>query len=251
MPSDWGYKHKPFEPVSYDDIDFSDRRQVQQARDSIIREQWIKTMEQRLVRDELAKCYKAEGVNHYVACKDLAEREYLLCWSRLPRLDAIAVRMTFELVEVARTILTRRQDTLTCSRSTSTSPATPLQNVPTREHKTPAAARSIRQNQIDHLYKTHLHTSTINACITGTAGCRCVSSGHNEKTDCRAWGMTYCSCMSHDIMLWLLPDIRDLILRASGPRAAQSRGRCDICPSSLPSRMPRASPLHPFHRCCP
>ena len=91
MPSDWGYKHKPFEPVSYDDIDFSDRRQVQQARDSIIREQWIKTMEQRLVRDELAKCYKAEGVNHYVACKDLAEREYLLCWSRLPRLDAIAV----------------------------------------------------------------------------------------------------------------------------------------------------------------
>ena len=75
MPSDWGYKHKPFEPVSYDDIDFSDRRQVQQARDSLVREQWIKTMEQRLVRDELAKCYRAEGVNHYVACKDLAERK--------------------------------------------------------------------------------------------------------------------------------------------------------------------------------
>ena len=31
-------------------------------------------MEQRLVRDELAKCYKSEGVNHYVNCRHLAER---------------------------------------------------------------------------------------------------------------------------------------------------------------------------------
>lgn len=32
-------------------------------------------MEQRLVRDELAKCYKSEGVNHYVNCKHLSERK--------------------------------------------------------------------------------------------------------------------------------------------------------------------------------
>jgi hypothetical protein len=31
-------------------------------------------MEQRLVRDELAQCYKSEGVNHYVNCKHLTDR---------------------------------------------------------------------------------------------------------------------------------------------------------------------------------
>ncbi|ORY77798.1 hypothetical protein BCR37DRAFT_122653 [Protomyces lactucae-debilis] len=60
--------------ITYDTIDFNDRKQVVAARNTMIREQWIKTMEQRLVRDELARCYKSEGVNHYVTCKHLADR---------------------------------------------------------------------------------------------------------------------------------------------------------------------------------
>jgi hypothetical protein len=30
-------------------------------------------MEARIVREELVKCQKAEGVNHYVECKHLSE----------------------------------------------------------------------------------------------------------------------------------------------------------------------------------
>jgi hypothetical protein len=31
-------------------------------------------MEARIVRENLSKCHKIEGVNHYEKCKDLAER---------------------------------------------------------------------------------------------------------------------------------------------------------------------------------
>jgi hypothetical protein len=44
------------------------------ARDNHIRESWVKAMEARLVREELQKCHKFEGVNHYQSCKELAER---------------------------------------------------------------------------------------------------------------------------------------------------------------------------------
>ncbi|KAF9790441.1 hypothetical protein BJ322DRAFT_1017157 [Thelephora terrestris] len=44
------------------------------AREEHIRENWIKAMEARIVRDNLSKCQKVEGVNHYERCKDLAER---------------------------------------------------------------------------------------------------------------------------------------------------------------------------------
>ena len=38
----------------------------------MIREEWIKTMEVRLVRDELTKCHRAEGENHYHVCAPIA-----------------------------------------------------------------------------------------------------------------------------------------------------------------------------------
>ena len=44
------------------------------ARDTHIRESWVRAMEARLVRDELQKCQRIEGVNHYENCKDLAEK---------------------------------------------------------------------------------------------------------------------------------------------------------------------------------
>ena len=43
-------------------------------RDHDVRESWIRTMEARLVRDNLQKCYRVEGVNYLENCKDLAER---------------------------------------------------------------------------------------------------------------------------------------------------------------------------------
>ncbi|KAF8150774.1 NADH-ubiquinone oxidoreductase 12 kDa subunit [Crassisporium funariophilum] len=45
-----------------------------QEREEHIRESWVKAMEVRLVRDELDKCHKGEGVNHYENCKWLADK---------------------------------------------------------------------------------------------------------------------------------------------------------------------------------
>jgi len=45
-----------------------------EERDNLIREAWVKSMEVRLVRDELGKCHQAEGVNHYENCKWLADK---------------------------------------------------------------------------------------------------------------------------------------------------------------------------------
>ncbi|TBU32553.1 NADH-ubiquinone oxidoreductase 12 kDa subunit [Dichomitus squalens] len=43
-------------------------------REQILRESWIRTMEAKLVRDQLDHCYQSEGVNHLESCKDLRER---------------------------------------------------------------------------------------------------------------------------------------------------------------------------------
>ncbi|KAJ2922846.1 hypothetical protein H1R20_g14230, partial [Candolleomyces eurysporus] len=45
-----------------------------QERDTTLRESWVKAMEARLVQDELGKCQKQEGVNHYENCKWLADK---------------------------------------------------------------------------------------------------------------------------------------------------------------------------------
>lgn len=45
-----------------------------EERDNLIREAWVKSMEVRLVRNELGKCHQAEGVNHYENCKWLADK---------------------------------------------------------------------------------------------------------------------------------------------------------------------------------
>ena len=44
------------------------------AREEHVRESWVLAMEARIVRDNLNKCQKIEGVNHYEKCKHLAER---------------------------------------------------------------------------------------------------------------------------------------------------------------------------------
>ncbi|KAJ1307880.1 hypothetical protein OPQ81_001960 [Rhizoctonia solani] len=49
-------------------------KSVLESRDKTIRESWVKAMEARLVREELQKCHKYEGVNHYQSCKELAEK---------------------------------------------------------------------------------------------------------------------------------------------------------------------------------
>ncbi|KAK0495383.1 NADH-ubiquinone oxidoreductase 12 kDa subunit [Armillaria luteobubalina] len=45
-----------------------------EAREEHIRESWVKAMEARLMRDELEKCHRSEGVNHYENCKWLVDK---------------------------------------------------------------------------------------------------------------------------------------------------------------------------------
>ncbi|WFD25671.1 hypothetical protein MNAN1_000635 [Malassezia nana] len=44
-----------------------------ERKDESIREEWIKVMELRLVHDELQKCHRAEGENHYQVCAPIAK----------------------------------------------------------------------------------------------------------------------------------------------------------------------------------
>ena len=48
--------------------------EVRAARANKIREQWITVMQSRLLREELSKCQRSEGVNSYENCKAFAER---------------------------------------------------------------------------------------------------------------------------------------------------------------------------------
>ncbi|KIK47408.1 hypothetical protein CY34DRAFT_799357 [Suillus luteus UH-Slu-Lm8-n1] len=45
-----------------------------QEREEFIRESWVKAMEARLVRDELTKCHRNEGVNHLENCRWLSDK---------------------------------------------------------------------------------------------------------------------------------------------------------------------------------
>lgn len=49
----------------------------------------MRTMEARIVREELQKCHKAEGVNHYQVCSDLAKKYHsLLADAKVSRIRA-------------------------------------------------------------------------------------------------------------------------------------------------------------------
>ncbi|CRG91742.1 hypothetical protein PISL3812_08794 [Talaromyces islandicus] len=73
---------KPTVPPTYDGVDFEDNVAVHNARDAIIREQWVRSMMARLVGEELGKCYAREGVNHFEKCGKLRERYFELLKDR-------------------------------------------------------------------------------------------------------------------------------------------------------------------------
>lgn len=71
---------KPTVAPTYDGVDFEDNVAVHNARDAIIREQWVRSMMSRLVGEELGKCYAREGVNHLEKCGTLRGRFSLSFW---------------------------------------------------------------------------------------------------------------------------------------------------------------------------
>lgn len=73
---------KPSVPPTYDGVDFEDNIAVHDARDAIIREQWVRSMMSRLVGEELSKCYSREGVNHLEKCGFLRDKYFELLKDR-------------------------------------------------------------------------------------------------------------------------------------------------------------------------
>ena len=67
---------KPVVPPSFDGVDYDDNKALKAAQDSIIREQWVQSMMARLIREEMGKCYRREGVNHLEKCAHLRGRLY-------------------------------------------------------------------------------------------------------------------------------------------------------------------------------
>lgn len=62
------------ELVSFDDIDYSDHRQLRKAQTSMLREQAIRVKALDVVRRALEKCFETQGPNQLENCRDLAER---------------------------------------------------------------------------------------------------------------------------------------------------------------------------------
>lgn len=69
---------KPKVPATFDGVDYDNNQQLKAAQDAVIREQWVQSMMARLVREEMGKCYKKEGVNHLEKCGHLRGMALLL-----------------------------------------------------------------------------------------------------------------------------------------------------------------------------
>lgn len=62
---------KPTVPPTFDGVNYDDNKQLKAAQDAIIREQWVQSMMARLIREEMGRCYRREGVNHLEKCGHL------------------------------------------------------------------------------------------------------------------------------------------------------------------------------------
>jgi hypothetical protein len=76
---------KPTVPPTFDGVDYDDNARLKAAQDAVIREQWVKSMMARLIREELGKCYAREGVAHLEKCGKLrgmcvAENGHRVVW---------------------------------------------------------------------------------------------------------------------------------------------------------------------------
>lgn len=69
---------KPTVPATFDGVDYEDNKALKQAQDAVIREQWVQLMMGRLIREEMGKCYRREGVNHLEKCGDLRGSSFSL-----------------------------------------------------------------------------------------------------------------------------------------------------------------------------
>ena len=94
---------KPKVPPTFDGVDYNDTSRLKAAQDAIIREQWVKSMMARLIRDELSKCYYREGNNHLQKCGALRgtsltgrRLDFLVIWSSQRLLEVVEANRLIE-----------------------------------------------------------------------------------------------------------------------------------------------------------
>ena len=71
MPTPLSASHisrRPTVPPTFEGVNYDDQTALKAAQDSVIKEQWVRSMMARLVREELGRCYYREGVNHLERC---------------------------------------------------------------------------------------------------------------------------------------------------------------------------------------
>lgn len=60
--------------MSFDDIDYKDAEKLRQAKESMLREEFIRVSALKTLRRSLEQCYKVSGVNAYEECKPMADK---------------------------------------------------------------------------------------------------------------------------------------------------------------------------------
>ncbi|ODQ79449.1 hypothetical protein BABINDRAFT_37243 [Babjeviella inositovora NRRL Y-12698] len=65
--------HQRSDLVSFDEINYANLKDLHKARDSYLREQYVRGASLKTVRKALGHCYHTSGVNHFEDCRELAE----------------------------------------------------------------------------------------------------------------------------------------------------------------------------------
>ncbi|KAH9838363.1 NADH-ubiquinone oxidoreductase 12 kDa subunit [Rhodofomes roseus] len=60
--------------MAIDEVRAEELKARVKEREDLIRESWVRAMEAKIVRENMQKCYRIEGVNHGEKCKHLAEK---------------------------------------------------------------------------------------------------------------------------------------------------------------------------------
>lgn len=121
---------KPTVPASFDGVDYDDTPRLKQAQDAILREQWVRSMMARLVREEMGKCYYREGVNHLEKCGALRGEDarnppplsLLFCCCDSKWLFVLGTETNWTLQRDISSCSKSPRSAVTCSSSKTTSP---------------------------------------------------------------------------------------------------------------------------------
>ncbi|KAF6010374.1 hypothetical protein HII13_003148 [Brettanomyces bruxellensis] len=66
------FEHAP--EVSFDEIDYKNPNELKAARESMLKEQFVRVEMLKIVRKALETCFQVNGPNNYEECRNLADK---------------------------------------------------------------------------------------------------------------------------------------------------------------------------------